>query len=73
MSDPTKKPEDPCEGQLYEVTFAANYTTTIFVPKNEVLSDVISDIEIPENSDCAYQLESFTIINQKKIQQKKIQ
>lgn len=60
--------EDPYEGQLYEVTFSVNYTTTVFVPKNEVLSDVISDIEIPENHDCAYQLESFTLINQKKIQ-----
>lgn len=45
-----------------KVTFTVKYTTEIEINENEELSDVISNIEIPECEGVEYVCESFDVL-----------
>lgn len=43
----------------YKIRFTVTYETTVDVQKGEDLSDVINDIDIPENDTCTYVTDTF--------------
>lgn len=45
----------------YKVTFTAQFTTEVDVPDGESFTDVIGDIEIPENKEVQYKSETFQV------------
>ena len=44
-----------------KVIFTASYETVIEVAFDQTIDDVISDIDVPENSSCKYVEDSFEV------------
>ena len=51
--------------QEFKVYFTATFATKVKVREGEKLSDVIADIDVPENKDCSYIGISFEVQNVK--------
>jgi hypothetical protein len=51
----------------YKVRFLVEYETEIEVESEEDLSDAVNDIDIPENENCFYAVNSFIVLDSEKI------